>query len=257
MEKTNIFDYWAFGYNYYLLRLDCEGLIIHGPTSSLIYHLEEFFYYVDKLNLQVTNEASSNIREIYLQAKKMPKDAYVDSKFASEITKEINNIDTTLDAELKLRDAYLITPKRFNLNHLLDEPSELFGVDVFSLLPQICRFDLASSGMAISYNLPTAAAFHLMRGTEGVLRFYYCTIVKRKRVNPLLWGNIITHLRQRKDTPKKSILDSLDNIRVNFRNPTQHPEARYDIDEAQDLLAVSIDAINRMIKDLKKRDLIK
>jgi hypothetical protein len=44
------------------------------------------------------------------------------------------------------------------------------------------------------------------------------------------------------------MLDHLDHIHVNFRNPTQHREARYDLEEAQDLLSLSIDALNRMAK---------
>jgi len=91
-----------------------------------------------------------------------------------------------------------------------------------------------------------------MRGTEGALRFYYASIVKRGRKKQM-WNNIIEHLKARRDSPPKALLDSLDNIRINFRNPTQHPEARYDMDEAQDLLSISIDAVNRMIRDLKKR----
>lgn len=256
MKKTEIFEYWAFGYDYYLLRYECDGIPIHGPIDSLTARLDEFFIRVDDLNLQVTKSAAADLREIYQRAKKMPKDAKVDSKLASEITTVINRVDTTLDAELRLRDAFIVTPKRFDLKHLLDKPSELFGKGVFSLLPVICRFDLTNACRAIAFSLPTAAAFHLMRATEGTLRLYYCTIVKRGRVASLMWANMITHLRKRRDAPKKSILDHLDNIRVNFRNPTQHPEARYDIDEVQDLLAVSIDVISRMVKDLKDRNLI-
>jgi len=39
----------------------------------------------------------------------------------------------------------------------------------------------------------------------------------------------------------------LDNIRRSFRNPTQHPDKIYDIQEVQDLFGLCIDAINRMI----------
>lgn len=256
MKKTEIFEYWAFGYNYYLLRYRSLGLPVHGSTDSLIAQLDEFFTYVENLNLQVTKRAASDLQVIYRRAKEMAKDAEVDRELASDVTTAINKADATLEAELKLRDAFIVTPKRFDLEYLLEEPSELFAAGVFSLLPPICRFDLASACKAIAYALPTAAAFHLMRGTEGALCFYYRTIVKRGRVAPLMWGNMIAHLRGRRDAPSKAILDHLDNIRANFRNPTQHPDARYDIDEAQDLLAVSIDAINRMVKNLKQRHLI-
>ena len=92
-----------------------------------------------------------------------------------------------------------------------------------------------------------------MRCVEGTLRAYYCSIVRKGRVAKLMWFEMLAHLSKRRDAPPKPVRDNLDNIRSNFRNPTQHPDARYDIDEAQDLLAVSIDAINRMARDMKAR----
>ena len=65
-----------------------------------------------------------------------------------------------------------------------------------------------------------------------------------------MWGDIVSDLRKQKRPPSKPLMDNLDNIRVNFRNPTQHPDARYDLDEAQDLLAVCIEVVNRMMKEI-------
>ena len=124
---------------------------------------------------------------------------------------------------------------------------------VFEALPDISKYDFMEAGKCIAFERATAAAFYTMRGTEGVLRHYYCSIIKRGRVAKLMWYDMVQHLRKRRDAPPKALLDNLDNIRLNFRNPTQHPEARYDMDEAQDLLSLSIDAINRIYKDLLKR----
>lgn len=99
----------------------------------------------------------------------------------------------------------------------------------------------------MAFERPTAAAFHLLRATEGVLRHFYCSVVKRNRIDPLLWGPIITALRDRRKPPAASLLANLDNIRVSFRNPTQHPEKIYDIHEVQDLFGLCIEVINRMV----------
>lgn len=114
------------------------------------------------------------------------------------------------------------------------------------------QFDFASGCRCIALNLPTAAAFHLMRCVEGVLRAYYCQVVKRGRVKKLMWPDMIEHLKKRRDSPPKPLLDNLDNIRFNFRNPTQHPDARFDLDEAQDLLALCIEAVNRTMREVSK-----
>jgi hypothetical protein len=71
-----------------------------------------------------------------------------------------------------------------------------------------------------------------------------------------MWGPMIEHLKKRRNAPQKTLIDHLDHIRINFRNPTQHPDAIYDIDQAQDLLAVSIDVVNRMVQELLERKLI-
>jgi hypothetical protein len=47
-------------------------------------------------------------------------------------------------------------------------------------------------------------------------------------------------------------MSHLDGIRVHFRNPTQHPEAFYTLDEAQDLLNQTITAVNMIHRELPK-----
>jgi len=84
--------------------------------------------------------------------------------------------------------------------------------------------------------------------TEGSLREMYCGLVKRGRVDPLLWYSMVDHLRKRSKPPPRPLLDQLDGIRHNFRNPTQHPDAVSDIQEAQDLWPLTVDAITRMAR---------
>lgn len=63
-----------------------------------------------------------------------------------------------------------------------------------------------------------------------------------------MWGPMVTHLKKRKakPIPPATLLNNLDNIRVSFRNPTQHPEKIYDIQEVQDLFGLCVDVVNRM-----------
>lgn len=119
---------------------------------------------------------------------------------------------------------------------------------VFNKLPEIAIKDFDEAGKCIAFERSTAAAFHLLRATESVLRNYYLSIVKRNRVSPLNWGPMLKSLRSRKKRPDDVLLDHLDGIRRNFRNPTQHPEKVYDINEAQDLLGICIDVVNRMVQ---------
>jgi hypothetical protein len=251
VQETDIQKYFAFGYDYYILRFVSENRSVHGQHSSLVWFIDEFFSWLSVLNLPVTETAAQELRLLRDELEKLPKKATVGQELANKVKIACDKLDATLDAELKLRSAFVVTPKRLSQDHLLRSPGDLFAPNVFQKLPILARFDFTEAGKCIAFGLPTAAAFHIMRATEGVLRFYYCSIVKRNRVKHLLWNDIVQHLRRRHHPPPKALTDNLDNLRVNFRNPTQHPEARYDIDEAQDLFFISIDVVNRMIKNLQ------
>ena len=72
-----------------------------------------------------------------------------------------------------------------------------------------------------------------------------------------MWRDIVVALKKRRDPPPAELLDNLDNIRKSFRNPTQHPEKIYDIEEVQDLFGLAIDVVNRMTAYLTRKGLIK
>jgi len=150
--------------------------------------------------------------------------------------------------------AFIVTDKRIDVEKLLDEVAGLFAPGTFAKLPEIAQYDFAESGKCIAFERPTAAAFHCLRATEAVLRYYYCSLVKQRRPE-LMWGPMVDSLRRSRKNPPAVLLSNLDNIRHSFRNPTAHPEARYDISEVQDLFNLCVEVVNRMVKDLEDRRL--
>ena len=53
--------------------------------------------------------------------------------------------------------------------------------------PDIAKIDLAEAGRALAFELPTAAAFQLLRATEQVLRdFYVDWVPSGARLSPAL-----------------------------------------------------------------------
>jgi hypothetical protein len=165
------------------------------------------------------------------------------------VKREANAGRQTLLAESDLKFAYITTDKRHSINKLVNEIDTLFGRGVFKSLPELAKRDFMEAGTCIAFELPTSAAFNLMRGTEAVLNEFYLRIVKNKRIaQPRMWGPTTDHLRRLRKKPPEALLNNLDNIRKNYRNPTQHPEKSYDMEEAQDLLSLSADVVNQMIK---------
>jgi hypothetical protein len=170
---------------------------------------------------------------------------------ATKLREAAGRIRDTVMAESKNLMVYVASDKRFALSYLLDDIGGLMDEGVFDELPDVSKYDFQQAGKSIAFELPTAAAYHLLRGTEGVLKHFYLSIVKQRRLNNPMWNPMVIALRNRSKPPPKVLLDSVDNIRVNFRNPTQHPEMVYDIGEVQNLMPLCFDATNRMMKYLR------
>lgn len=214
-------------------------------------NIDHFLQYLTKLGLHVTERVSLDLRVFADDLRKLPDDSVMSQDQAATLRSLMGRIRETLFAELAGVEAFVTTPKRIDLVKLINDVSLLFAPGVYAKLPEIARFDLAEAGKCIAFERSTAAAFHLMRATESVLRSFYDTLVKQKRTTHM-WGPMVIDLRKRpKAKQYDTLLNHLDNIRNSFRNPTQHPEKIYDIQEVQDLWGLCVDAINRMSQILK------
>ncbi|WP_158373071.1 hypothetical protein [Cellulosimicrobium cellulans] len=173
---------------------------------------------------------------------------------ADELTQVASTGRETLLAEAAGKFAYVASDKRYTVEMLADSIDKIFNPETFAGLPALAQFDFRQAGRGLAFETPTAAAFHLLRGTEAVLRDFYTKIVKSKRIaEPRMWGPMVADMRARRNPPPELLLTTLDNLRRHFRNPTQHPEKVYDMDEAQDLLALVVDAVGQMARCLKER----
>ncbi|MFX0009108.1 MAG: hypothetical protein ACFE9R_02230 [Candidatus Hermodarchaeota archaeon] len=250
MQAKKIDQYIRFGAELRYLQDSQEGKKIHGSgvtlgvSKRLIKRLDEV-----KFNITKRTSAYKELGKFISNMEKMPKNSNLNKEDAKKLTDIIEDLRKTLHAEADSKLAYIVEEKRMDVDKLINNISGLFGKDVYNLIPEIAKYDFSEAGKCIAFELPTAAAFHILRGTESVLREYYCSIIKINRCKPLLWGPMTSGLKSRtKNRPPKPLMDNLDNIKDNFRNPTAHPEKRYNIDEVQDLFPICIDVVNRMAR---------
>jgi hypothetical protein len=232
------------------LRDVTVGSQIHGQ-GRVLRNLDDMAKLFEHLGLPVSTRALgwAGLKTVRAELDGTPDDATLTAEQQKSLNRAMSHLWTTVLAEASGVFAYVVTEKRVSTTTLLDDPESLFAPRAYDRLPAIAQRDFSEGARCIAFELPTAAAFYLMRGTEAVLRDFYCATIKQKRVDPLLWGPMVQHLRQRKSNPPpKSLLDDLDSIRIDFRNPTQHPEAEYDIYEAEDLLGLCVDVVNRTLK---------
>jgi hypothetical protein len=167
------------------------------------------------------------------------------------VKEEATILENVVFAEAVTKKIYTLPARRFNTECLLLEPHKLLKQGTFQKLEEVAKSDFASSCRCILFGESTAAAFHILRCTESVLKSYYFHHRRQNRLPKPMWANMVDQLKVKtRNKPPAALLISLDLIRTAYRNPTQHPEALYEIDSAQDLFGVCIDVIGKMADEL-------
>jgi len=227
------------------------GFPVYGD-GAILENLQSFLEGFDRLGLTVTANAARNagLPAIEQELAGADPDAVLTSSQADQITDAVNEVRQTLVAETAEKKAFVTEPKRWDVDRLLSDPGSMFGAGVYVALDAFAAYDFKEACLCIAFERPTAAAFHIMRGTEATLRVFYCHTVKQNRLpkEKQMWGPMVQKLRERSKPPPKHLLDNLDIIRHNYRNPTQHPDEIYSVDDAQDLLGIAIPTINKMVE---------
>lgn len=250
MQEKSIYTYYSFGHNYRMLSEVNEGITIKSLASRIGDVFEQF----EELDLRVTSAAATTLKELAEELTERNQDDTVDAKLDAKVKNAVEEFDKTLDAELGLVKAFILTPKRFDLRNLLETPQHLFSKGINVILEADIKKDLIFGFRCIAYEAATASAFHLLRATEGTLKQMYFEFIKQNRIKKPMWHGMVEALRaKRNPKPSEELLDHLDVIRKNYRNPTQHPDKFYSIDEAQDLASNCLSAINMMAKEIKNK----
>jgi hypothetical protein len=250
VQEQSVWRYIGFGTTLRYLQDARQGWRIHGDIQVLS-NLKRFFDHLDEFGLAVTRNVANAelLPELMAELDNSNHSAVLTATQAEDLRKRMTTVRKTLAAEARELKAFVTSSKRWDVERLLHSPGEMFGQDVYSKLDAQAAFDFEEACKCIAFERSTAAAFHIMRGTEAVLRSFYCHIIKQSRLakEQRMWKAMLDKLRARSKPPPKALLDNLDAIRYNFRNPTQHPDEIYTIDRAQDLLGLVIPAINEMV----------
>ncbi len=249
MKSINVWTYIKVGTGFRYLQDATKGRRIHGD-SFILENIERFLKMLDDFQLHVTRRASAQLRTLHEKLSKKNQDAALSAAEAEELREAVKAIRSTFSAETKGIYSYVVTEKRLDAEKLLNDMRGLFAPETFDQLSDIAQHDFKAAGRCIAFECSTAAAFHLLRGIEGILRQYYEIFIGSVSAD-ITWGHITTTLRKKRDKRiDHHTLRHLDHIRSAFRNPTQHPEKTYDIQEIQDLFPLVVDVTNRMINEI-------
>ncbi len=160
----------------------------------------------------------------------------------------LNELQIVLRAELSQLDTYFVSQVSiFSTRDLVDNTEELFTSDVRAYLSDRARHDIRQAGKCLAFGLHDAAAFHVLKATEEVMRAYAELLSGRPlEVRSRSWGDYIRILRDAGADSK--IAEYLDYIRKNHRNPILHPDAHLTKDESVALFNAATNAIVPMVQ---------
>ncbi|QDP86504.1 hypothetical protein FNJ88_13425 [Chryseobacterium sp. SNU WT5] len=265
MEKIKIYDYYSFGYNYYILLNEETD----KTNIECLEDLKKYTSFLKRLDLRVTtssiklNQLVPEMEKLQKLAKvKKTRDQKIEPVFWKSIVAKLKKVDLTLDAELNTKIAYLLDEKRFSNEILTGKIYQLFSKGTFVLLPDIAKFDFEESGQCLAFDRYTACAFHSLRGTEDVIKMYYEKLCSKTATDRDTWGTFETAIIKSigsgliTPVPDEQLIINISSLRKYYRNKTQHPQNTYTSDETQDLLSLCIKTINEIMHDLQKRKLI-
>ncbi len=207
-------------------------------------NLERVFSYIEELNLKVSNNASKKLKEMKAEFDNKYKDgSNLEAPDGKALFEEINVLQRVILAEAEELSAFFPDERRYNTDLLFEDISGIFGRETFARLPENARNDFQEAGMCLVLGRGTAAAYHLMRGSECCLKQLYFSVIKQKRLDKPMWGPMVKALEGRKALDD-ALSGTLDNFRSGFRNPVAHPDKFYTIDEAQDLLGTTTQLVS-------------
>lgn len=213
---------------------------------------------VDKSdNLELVNTARALRQEFNPLLDEMLKvdapDGHASEDLARKVSEAAHFCQRVMLLEATGMRAFIARDNRYDVNRLLDTPETLLGEGVFAAHSDLVQLDLVQACRALAFEMGTAAAFHLMRATERALHELYTNYVRQNRIpEPRMWAAMTKDLSSRRTKPSDELLAHLDHIRAAFRNPTQHPEKFYTLEEAEDLLGLCTDVLGRMVRERRR-----
>ena len=168
------------------------------------------------------------------------------------LTTAAKAFETVLAAELQWGQLYLVEPKGgYDLNQLTSNGIVIFPTTLAEKVPEAIP-DAIEAARCIAFALPTAAAFHLHRVNELVLRRYYDTVTNGapRPFNRNIGAYIDAMKNAHFKDPK--IFGAHASLKDFHRNPVLHPDDRLEtVEEAIALLGVVNTVIAYMLNALR------
>lgn len=235
-------------------RLDGGGYVLEAMKNVGILLTRNGFPVSNKMFENTLGELRAKFVK-QIKESGSPEKEIISKNDAEDLGHKMKSLEDAIFAEVAICRIAVPVTRRYELKYLIDDPTGLFASGSFAMLPQVAQYDVRQGCRAIAFDLPTAAAFHLLRAVEECQRWLHRAHFPQADCSTMAWGPVWQALygKVRRPRPDPVLMAHLDHLRKRFRNPTDHPEKVFEIDEAQDLLNICIDAIGRVVQDSRVR----
>ena len=258
MKRTNLNIFFNLGKS--LADLDkidneTEELDTVMPLSTSRMWLHSFLEQTKEMPLPETKSAAQRlfscvdgicrnwqeIREKKLLQAKLP-----------EVSTALQSFETHFEEEHKRIAVFTVIPKGiYDMSALMDTPEQKFPEKIRAALPQQMLHDLKQAALCLAFEIPTACAFHVCRGTEAVMLAYYELLAKHPwTLKKKDWKIYIEQLV--KENAPTRITNRLDEIRALDRNTYIHPEVNVSLEESPILFELCTGVVFLMGQEMEK-----
>lgn len=185
----------------------------------------------------------------------------IDAHEMSLVQSLIEKFEHALAAELNRAPTYVACKRGiYSTYDLVENARYAFSDNLRGTIPTAALYEFDAAGRALAFGLGTAAAMHMLRATEMVLKQYYEMFVgpvsaKGER-NYAVYLKKLAALAEDEEAaqrPDKRIVQMLAQIKDHYRNPLVTAESNVSIDEAMSLFGMSSALISLMAEQIYAR----
>jgi len=171
------------------------------------------------------------------------------------LSASMRELITTLAADLGKEPVFLILQKRaYSTRTLIMDGPKVLGKETREALTTDEAYDIREATRCIAFEVPTAAAFHLFRAMEGVLKRYYALVMKDAipKKPARTWDAYITNMNCYGDPkPSEQVTFLLNQVRWLYRNPISHPDEKASQEKAEALLGLADLVLTTLVVEIR------
>lgn len=188
------------------------------------------------------------------QEKDFPIGRPIGKEVAQRFHSATEAVERVLRENLPKLRTYILTKKRaFDLDLLIESPEEMLSEQAQQILSGYLLDNWREFGRCVVFEVPTAAAFFVLRVTEGVIRKYHKAITGRKYPAESGSVGVAAYLRAIRGKAREDVVAALSQLRAVHRNKTMHPGPVLAMPAAITLANICTGAIDTMAEDIVRR----